>query len=91
MQHSNTKKAEIIFKLIAETLKEEREKQKKSQRLLAYEYDIQKSLISRLENAKNEPKIISLWTVCNALDIKLSDLFDMVEKKLPSKFSLIEK
>ena len=58
------KKSEIIFELLSKTLKEEREKQGKSLRLLADEFDIQKSLISRLENGVNEPKLISLWTLC---------------------------
>ena len=91
MQHLNSKKSDIIFKSLAKIIKAEREKQNKSIRLLADEYDIQKSLISRLENSLNEPKIISLWTVCEALGIKLSQLIIMLEKELPSDFSLIEK
>lgn len=47
----------------------------KSIRLLADEYAIQKSLISRLENAVNEPKIISIWTICEVFDMKPSELF----------------
>jgi len=91
MRHSNTDKAKIIIDLLAQTIREEREKIKKSQRLLADEYDLQKSLVNRLENGINEPKIISLWSICDALDIKLSDLIKKVEKKLPNHFSLIEK
>lgn len=90
MQHLNSKKAEIIYNLLGETLREEREKQKKSQRVLADEFDIQKSLISRLENGKNEPKLVSLWTVCNALDITIYELLERVCKKLPSDFTLID-
>ncbi len=91
MQHKNSKKSELIFKLLSNELKQEREKQKKSIRLLADEYDIQKSLISRLENGVNEPKLISIWTVCEALDIKPSFLFKKIEDNLPAEFSLIEK
>ncbi len=80
MRHTNSKKAEIIIEIEAQVLREEREKQNKSQRLLADEYDIQKSLLSRLESGKNEPKIISIWSVCEALDIKVSDLLEKVEK-----------
>ena len=90
MQHANSKKSEIIFAILAQQLKQEREKQNKSIRLLADEFDIQKSLISRLENGINEPKLISLWTVCEALNIKPSELLKRVEKNLPSEFSLIE-
>ena len=90
MQHANTKKSEIIFKTLSKILKEERLRQNKSQRTLAYEYDIQMSLISRLENGVNEPKIISLWTICEALGIPLSELIRRVEKELPEDFALID-
>ena len=90
MQHANSKKSEIIFAILAQQLKQEREKQNKSIRLLADEFDIQKSLKSRLENGINEPKLISLWTVCEALNIKPSELLKRVEQNLPSEFSLIE-
>ena len=91
MQHKENKKTELIFRLLAHELKAEREKQKKSLRILAYEFDIQKSLISRLENGINEPKLISIWTLCEALNIKPSELLKMVEDNLPDEFSLIEK
>lgn len=91
MQHVNSKKAKIILEVLADTLRLEREKQNKSQRILADEFDIQKSLISRIENGKNEPKIISLWTICNALEIDISELFKKVESRLPSNFSLMDK
>ena len=90
MQHLNTKKAQIVIETLARIIKEKREKQNKSQRLFAYEYGIQKSLLSRLENGVNEPKIISIWTVCQALNIMPSELFKLVEKELPKNFSLIE-
>ena len=91
MQHLNSKKSELIFKTLSSVIREERLKQNKSIRLLAYEYDLQKSLISRLENCVNEPKIISIWSVCEALGIKVSDLMRKIEDKLPEDFFLIEK
>ena len=71
-------------------MKQEKESKKKSIRLLADEFDIQKSLISRLENGVNEPKLISIWTLCEALNLKPSELLRRVEENLPSEFSLIE-
>lgn len=91
MQHANTKKAKIVFEILAETIKELRLKKKKSLRLLADEYDIQKSMISRLENGKNEPKLVSILTLCEAYEIKPSELFKKIEEKLPKDFSLTEK
>ena len=90
MQHINSQKAEIVIKTLAKVIKSEREKQNKSLRILADEYEFQKSLLSRLENGKNEPKIISLWTISEALGMKVSELIDKVEKNLPSDFTLLD-
>lgn len=90
MQHENTKKSAVILKLLSEELKKERERQNKSIRLLAYEFDLQMSLLSRLENGVNEPKLISIWSVCEALGIKPSELLKRIENRLPKGFSLID-
>jgi len=91
MQHFNSQKAKIILEIIGQVIREKREKLQKSQRIFADEFDIQKSMLSRIENAVNEAKIISLFTISEALGIKLSDLIKMVEEKLPKDFYLIEK
>lgn len=91
MQHNNSEKAKLFLEILGQEIKEERIKLNKSQRLLADEYDCQKSMISRIESAVNEAKILSLYTICEALNIKLSDLIKRVENKLPKDFSLIEK
>ena len=78
------------MKLLSEELKKERERQNKSIRLLAYEFDLQMSLLSRLENGVNEPKLISIWSVCEALGIKPSELLKRIENRLPKEFSLID-
>lgn len=90
MQHYTGEKLQIVCKAIASIIIEERIRQNKSQRVLADEYDIHKSLLSRLENAKNEPKIMSILTICEALEIKPSEFFKKLEEKLPDDFSLIE-
>lgn len=90
MQHENTKKSAVILKLLSEELKKERERQNKSIRLLAYEFDLQMSLLSRLENGVNEPKLISIWSVCEALGIKPSEFLKRIENRLPKEFSLID-
>ena len=90
MQHVNSKKAKIVIEIIAQIIKEEREKRGKSQRLLADEFDIPKSMISRIENGINEPKLISLLSICEALNIKLSYLMLELEKKLPKDFTLMD-
>ncbi len=91
MQHVNSKKAKIIITLLSQIIKNERIKQNKSQRLLADEFDIPKSMLSRIENGINEPKLISLFSICEALNIKLSNVIKTLEEELPKNFSLIEK
>ena len=90
MQHLNVKKSQIIFKALSKVIKDERLKQGKSLRILAYEYDIQMSLISRIENGINEPKIISIWSICEALGLSVSELMRRVENELPKDFSIID-
>jgi len=51
---------------------------------------LQKSLISRLENGQNKPKLSSLWKLAEALGLKPSDLIKAVEKELPERFKLLE-
>ena len=91
MQHVNSKKAQKIIKVLAKLIKEERIKQNKSQRLLADEFDIPKCMLSRLENGINEPKLISLISVCEALNIKLSSLIKKLEDECLDNFCLYEK
>ena len=91
MQHANTKKSEIIFKALAKVIRQEREKQNKSLRVLADEKKKKKSLLSRLENGINEPKLISIWTISEALNMPVSELIRLVENELPENFSLTDK
>ncbi len=90
MQHANSAKIKILAQCIGEVIKNQREKLSKSQRLLADEFAIQKSLLSRIENGNNEPKIGSLWMLSEALGIKTSELFKIVESKLPSDFKFLD-
>jgi len=90
MQHVNTKKAQIIIDTLAQIIREERTKLNKSQRLICDEYEIQRSLLSRIESGKNEPMLISLWTISEALGIKLSTIIEKLENKLPTDFVLLE-
>lgn len=83
-------KEQIIINAIAAVLSELRKRGKISQRLLAFENDLHKSLISRLESAKNQPMFLSVWKVAEALGLKPSRFVALVEKKLPPNFSLLD-
>lgn len=91
MQHVNFKDSGLIFEAMAKVIRTKREALGKSQRVLADEFAFQRSLLSRLENGVNEPKLISIWTVSEALGLKPSELIKMVENELPDNFSLIDK
>lgn len=75
---------------IGTVLKEERKKQNKSSRLLAYEYGLQTSLISRIENAQNDIKVTSLWAICEALNIPQDVFIKKIIKNLPENFTLTD-
>ncbi len=90
MQHVNFENSGQIFAALAKVIRARRESLGKSQRVLADEFAFQRSLLSRLENGVNEPKLVSIWTVSEALGLKPSELIKMVEDELPEGFSLID-
>ena len=90
MQHKNFYKGKIVLEILGKIIKEEREKMQKSQRLLADEYGVQKSLVNRIENGINEPKFLSLFTISEILGLKPSELMRKIEEKLPENFSMLE-
>lgn len=90
MQRTNFDRIKILVQVIADVIKEQRKSLLKSQRLFADEFEMQKSLLSRLENANNEPKIGSLWMISEAFGLKPSDFFKLVEQKLPKDFKILD-
>lgn len=58
--------------------------------LFSFENDLQKSMLSRLENGQNEPKLTSLWKIAEALKIKPSEFIRTVEAELPENFKFQE-
>lgn len=85
-----SKQEEAILKALSNAVKKKRIELEKSQRLLSAEYDIQKSMLSRFENCKNEPKLFSLWRLASAFGIKLSEFIKLIEDELPEYIPLIE-
>lgn len=85
MQHKFTEKEKIILQAISLVIKERLSVLNKSQRLLGYENGVQPSFISRMK-----PKIFSIWELSNALEMKPSEFFKLVEDKLPENFTLLD-
>ena len=89
MQYLDKNKTNELFKTTGKVLRKLRKEKGISLNMLAYENDLQSSLISRLENGKNEPKYLSLWCIAEALGISLSKLIEKIEEELPEDWHLI--
>lgn len=90
MQTISQNDVKMVLKIFGGILREERKSQKKSLQTLAYEYDLYKSFLSRIENGEREPKLISILTLCEALCIEPSYLFKRLKEELPNDFSFID-
>lgn len=90
MQQQNEKN-KILFEATGKAIMRLRIKNGLSLNLFAYENDLQKSMVSRLERGVNEPKLSSIWKIAEALNISLSDFMKEVQKELPDDFSFIDK
>lgn len=87
MQQGRYTEKEIeIISAIAKVVIKLRKNKKKSQRMFAFEYDIHKSLISRMESGKNQPMLFSIWKVAEAFNMPPSKFLKLVEKELPQNF-----
>lgn len=89
MQYKN-KKTENLAKIVGDVIKEYRQKNNYSITKFAYEYGLDAGNISRLENGKIEVKLVTLWKIAEALNIKPSDIVKSIEKNIDKEFKLIE-
>jgi len=76
-------------KMLGEIIKEYRIK-KCSINRLAHEYDLDVGNTSRIENGLIDAKLITLWKISEALNMKLSDLIIILEKRLGKDFRFID-
>ena len=90
MQPKITKREKILLDTISKVIKIKRNEKNKSQRTLSYEYGLQKSFLSRIENAQNEPKLFNIWKISEALGLKPSEFFMLIEKELPKNSNLTD-
>lgn len=66
--------------LISKTIKKLRLEKKLTQDDLAYLSSLDKTYISLIERGKRNPTVLSLYAICKALGISLSEFFIMVEE-----------
>lgn len=90
MQHDNEKLLQLSMKL-GEILKDLRtNKSELTLEKLAYEYDIPKGTLSKIERGKQKCQFVNLWKISEAIGIKCSDIVKMLEEKLGDDFTLID-
>ena len=89
MQRNNEKTLQLTKKL-GELLKHLRTSKSLSCTKLAYQFDIDKGNLSRIENGLIDCKFTTLWKISEALEIKLSDLIKILEKDLGKDFKIEE-
>jgi transcriptional regulator with XRE-family HTH domain len=80
-----TKVSIMIVSIFGIVLRELREKNKLSQEKLAEYCDLDRTYISLLERGLRQPTITTLFKLSNALNIKPSELVELVESKLTNK------
>jgi len=91
MQYKNEKTLQLV-KIFGQTLKMTRlSHTKKSQTLLAYEYELDSGNLNRIENGKIDPKLTMLWRISEALGMPLSKLIKILEDNLGKDFHIIER
>lgn len=89
MQYKNEKTLQLI-KMFGEIIEEKRKELNKSQRMLAFEYDLDSGNLSRIESGLIDPKLTMLWRISEALGIKLSQLIKYLEAEVGSEFFIAE-
>lgn len=86
-----SEKSMYLSKTIGLVLKELREKiPNRSINNVAHEYGLDVGNTSRIENGLIEVKVVTLWKLAEAYKIPLSQLIEIVEKKLPQNFHFFE-
>lgn len=91
MQQKDCKSKELAT-VLGEVIKQIRLKDKKSSiNKFAHEYDLDVGNTSRIENGQTDIKLVTLWKIAEALNIKTSKLISIVENKLGKDFYFYEK
>lgn len=84
-------KEKIYCQMVGKEIRELRIKQTgKSSLLFAYENDIPKSTLSRIERGENEAQLVTLKKIAEGFGWSLSELFGHIEEKLPNNFKIFD-
>lgn len=84
-------KEKIYCQMVGKAIREIRiEQTGKSSLLFAYENDIPKSTLSRIERGENEAQLVTLKKIAEGFGWSLSELFEHIEEKLPKNFKIFD-
>ena len=84
-------KEKTYCQMIGKAIREIRiEQTGKSSLLFAYENDIPKSTLSRIERGENEAQLVTLKKIAEGFGWSLSELFQHIEKKFPNDFKIFD-
>ena len=84
-------KEKCYCQMFGQALRELRIKETgKSTILLAYENDIPKSTLTRIERGENEAQLITLKKISEAFGWSMEELFKRIEENMPKDFKIFE-
>jgi len=80
-----------LSKVIGQVINELRlKKAKGSINKFAHEYDLDVGNTSRIENGLVETKVVTLWKIAEAFEMKLSELVVYIEENISQDFHFFE-
>ena len=84
-------KEKLYCKFVGEAIRKLRvEHTRKSTVLFAYENDIPKSTLTRIERGENEAQLVTLKKIAEAFGWTMSELFYNIEKNCPEGFKIFD-
>jgi len=83
-----SKKSALLTKKLGQVISKIRKEKGLSCTQCAYQFDIDKGNLNRIENGLIDCKFTTLWRISESLNIKLSDLIKILEGKLKKDFTL---
>ncbi len=90
MQYHNEKISFISLELGRIIKKLRKNKSALTLERLAYEYDIPKGTLSKIERGVQNCQFVNLWKISEALGIKCSEIVKMLEDELGEDFTLVD-
>lgn len=85
------KREEDYCKVVGAAIRAMRiEKTGKSLCMFAYENDIPRSTLSRIEKGTNEAQIVTLKKIAESFGMPMSEFFEQIEKNLPNNFTIFD-